>query len=979
MRKILFLGIVYLSVSSLLFFSLVSCGGGTSPHYSEEKYQRLIEKGDQHFAQMHLMGWRQAEAFYADAYHMKATVPLRDKRLLCLGLMALREKDESIIDTSTYQKMDSLGLDAPSLKDTPKLQILYHLAGEYRKLPITRDPANPPRSRERHYIHPQDFDLENSPLDLYLYLYFINYYSFDPRNPDDRYFQLVRKLEIPELLGKYAAHPLFVYFNYRNAGITDEEIEKKYPDFAEFFLRMADRAFRKKKYRRAFKYYRKALKGIPDYTRAINGIANIYFFTVKNYEEAIAHYDRTLALHPTNAKALFGKGVSLHHLDRLDLSNEVLEYMLKNQSQHHGEAYYFLGYNLFQAGKHEKAREMVEKAREFIPQSGEVSILSGRLYLRDKLYVRAEGEFLRSLRDREVNTCDSLYYLGRLNLRFKNWNFFYYYQEAIGCLQQTQERFKNDIDEVEKLDIDNGLKKWMREDRNAKYEGFKLHSDARIWQMQDVLNKNHKNKPEPVNPKLKRIVGEGNTPLHVEVLNGNLTELGLLLDDGAFIDSRNRDGQTPFYLAVMLGHVDTARFLLRRGAYVNARVPNGYIPLHEAAYLGNIELVRLLLDNGADVYSADDLGKYPLDLAVQQRHPQTAALLKPLHRAVASGNLEAVEERLNKNPGLVRMRDENGHTPFYLAVLRNNTRMASRLISYGAEVNLPDSNGFTPLYRASRSGNRAMMELLTSHGAAPADADMLAQHLNYREAFIWHVGRGIWLLKTRGHFIVFNFIPRRRFFNPGSERPLIYSGYINPVLIKNYPVYNFISFFPPESLNLKHLTHWGAGLPNRYFITGNSDPVMEGFECIPPPQSRQVGAVKVQTVDNGLGVFGGAGFLVEVDGLVVFYAGDIACGGPELAGPFVKSIKALKGDWDKIDIAILPFHGSGAHCRNKESLEFVKAFQPKIVFPMYAGSRDNYYYQLAAELDKSDLESSFHFTPAAGYRFLYKNNQIQTK
>ena len=101
----------------------------------------------------------------------------------------------------------------------------------------------------------------------------------------------------------------------------------------------------------------KPLSLIPDYTRAINGLANIYFFTLEAYENALKTYEAALKWDPQNTAALFGRGAALHNLDRFEDSNKVLDLMLAsglsrngrvgaNSIQYYrGEAYYCKAYN----------------------------------------------------------------------------------------------------------------------------------------------------------------------------------------------------------------------------------------------------------------------------------------------------------------------------------------------------------------------------------------------------------------------------------------------------------------------------------------------------------------------------------------------------------------------------------------------------------------------------------------------------------
>lgn len=61
--------------------------------------------------------------------------------------------------------------------------------------------------------------------------------------------------------------------------------------------------------------------------------------------------------------------------------------------------------------------------------------------------------------------------------------------------------------------------------------------------------------------------------LHTKSLQEAL--VGLLLESGANVDSRNSDGATPLYGAAQNGHVGVVRLLLFHRADVNAQVITG--------------------------------------------------------------------------------------------------------------------------------------------------------------------------------------------------------------------------------------------------------------------------------------------------------------------------------------------------------------------------------------------------------------------
>lgn len=154
----------------------------------------------------------------------------------------------------------------------------------------------------------------------------------------------------------------------------------------------------------------------------------------------------------------------------------------------------------------------------------------------------------------------------------------------------------------------------------------------------------------------------GNSALYLALQNGALKVAQCLIEQpGLHLDQRNPEGETALMIACLRGDTELAEDLVRRGAQVNpplfrpawsalsyaatnghddlvkflllhaARVdqqaPNGTTPLMMAAYFGHSTTVRLLLEAGADPTLRNRLGYTAMELAMQQKHKDTAEVL----------------------------------------------------------------------------------------------------------------------------------------------------------------------------------------------------------------------------------------------------------------------------------------------------------------------------------------------------------------
>ena len=121
----------------------------------------------------------------------------------------------------------------------------------------------------------------------------------------------------------------------------------------------------------------------------------------------------------------------------------------------------------------------------------------------------------------------------------------------------------------------------------------------------------------------------GWTPLHYAAFADNVPAAAALIEAGAEVDARakNKFENTPLQVSLLTSSREVARLLISKGARVNATQAEGITALHEAASSGDVEIVRMLLDAGADPLARSSFGT-PLDLALKNRHEETAALLR---------------------------------------------------------------------------------------------------------------------------------------------------------------------------------------------------------------------------------------------------------------------------------------------------------------------------------------------------------------
>ena len=90
-----------------------------------------------------------------------------------------------------------------------------------------------------------------------------------------------------------------------------------------------------------------------------------------------------------------------------------------------------------------------------------------------------------------------------------------------------------------------------------------------------------------------------------------------------------------------------------------------------------------------------------------------------LARAIARGNLEYINRRLDQGARINRQSGQGGSTPLSDAALRGNIDVVKLLIKRGARVNATNRDGNTPLHVATFMCRKEVVEFLLEKGANP--------------------------------------------------------------------------------------------------------------------------------------------------------------------------------------------------------------------------------------------------------------------
>jgi tetratricopeptide (TPR) repeat protein len=377
----------------------------SAPQMSAEA-AAYVAQGDESMRDQHLFGWRKAEALYQKAYSLAGTDAIKNKLLLVRFLVLIRQIDEDIPYAAGDEVIQELCAGDPIQKT------LCGIAEWFKN----------GKNAGQLKLNTPIFSGENPALESYLNLLF-----FQATPTVDAFPQLGDPLQASK------QSPLFLYLNpHRLSSIDPAEFEKEYPQYAEGFQYIAESLSGKKKYRSARACFQKAIDLLPDYTRAMVGLGNIYYYTLEDYGQALRYYENAMERDSLNAAALFGKSLVLHQTGKYQDSNAVLDRMLAGNlarnkwvdgvpdaQYYQGQAHYLKAYNYYLMKNTIRARELLDSAKKFLPDSEEINYLSGLLFYELKDMESALRDFLRVVERGNYSNCNARLYLGLIYQQLK--------------------------------------------------------------------------------------------------------------------------------------------------------------------------------------------------------------------------------------------------------------------------------------------------------------------------------------------------------------------------------------------------------------------------------------------------------------------------------------------------------------------------------------------------------------------------------
>jgi len=444
-----------------------------------------------------------------------------------------------------------------------------------------------------------------------------------------------------------------------------------------------------------------------------------------------------------------------------------------------------------------------------------------------------------------------------------------------------------------------------------------------------------------------------------EVQRGVSDVTRYLIEQGAPFDANSpvMRGLGKLDFAVPLGNVDMVQLLVDLGVDPNAPSAYPLSPLFNAAYKGHASMVELLMDAGADVNAASYEGN------------------TPLAGAIVSGHADVVSLLLERGARVDFVQEASGKNLLHLAVLSGNLAIVQRLLSGGVALDAQDNDGRTPLYYAGRYGHRSVYDLLFQHGATGAEglesrfgsSPHLDRTLAEGEAVAWYLNHRGWAIKTSKHFLVFD---AEEFGVTRPTDPALANGFLNPTEIGDQNVLALYSAYHGEIGEPAFIHEIEDSLASVTYVHNAGDR-WRGSErtiYLQPHADTALGDIEIATVPV-TETMTSLGYLVKVDGLVLYYAGFRA----EDVEKFAAEIDFLAQHTARVDLAFLQMVGPDEE--DNEVRQFVERFDPRAVLILRPDRREGLFPAMANRLREWGFEGEVFTAANPGDEFVWRDGE----
>lgn len=247
--------------------------------------------------------------------------------------------------------------------------------------------------------------------------------------------------------------------------------------------------------------------------------------------------------------------------------------------------------------------------------------------------------------------------------------------------------------------------------------------------------------------------------------------------------------------------------------------------------------------------------------------------------------------------------------------------------------------------------------------------DISEINLSNGEAAVWYLFHAGWAVKTSSALMIFDYLVEMG----KPKQPSLSNGWVNPNEIKDQNVYVFISHGHKDHFD-ENILEWKRVIPNITYVFGWQAQETQNHQAFGKDRVyKSIGPLKVKNIFHNFDNIPESAFLIEVDGLTIYFSGDHG-NAPGVLNPVYKdNIDYMSQKSVVFDLVFLSIFGVPTYDGELYSID---RFKPRVMLPMHYGGFESMAERFVTLARSKFPETKFWYPLNKGDRFLYKKGGI---
>lgn len=237
------------------------------------------------------------------------------------------------------------------------------------------------------------------------------------------------------------------------------------------------------------------------------------------------------------------------------------------------------------------------------------------------------------------------------------------------------------------------------------------------------------------------------------------------------------------------------------------------------------------------------------------------------------------------------------------------------------------------------------------------------------EAMVWYLFHCGWAVKTSSALMIFDHLVETR----KPENHSLSHGFVDPNEIKDQNVYVFISHGHGDHFD-KNILEWKKVIPNITYVFGWQAQEAQTHHSFGEDRlSQSIGPLKVKNIFHTFDNIPESAFLIEVDGMTIYFSGDHGNAPGALNPVYKDNIDYMSQQSNVFDLVFLSIFGGPTY---EGELYAIDKFKPRVMLPMHFWGIESLAEEFVNLARSKFPKTGFWYPLNKGDGFLYKKGKI---